>query len=60
LLQLRESGRIEQNAAVVIGLRNEDMSGAERPDLDTSTDDAPELCYRFCNKMPPLSERGRC
>ncbi len=29
LLQLRESGRIEQNAALVIGLRNETMSGAD-------------------------------
>ncbi len=28
LLQLRESGRLEQNAALVLGLRNETMSGA--------------------------------
>lgn len=58
LLQLRESGRIEQNAAVVIGLRNEDMSGAERPDLDTSTDDAPGLCYRSCDKMAAIIRKG--
>lgn len=32
LLQIRESGRIEQNAALVIGIRNETMSGAEPPD----------------------------
>ncbi|NMP23031.1 DnaB-like helicase C-terminal domain-containing protein [Sulfobacillus harzensis] len=30
LLQLRESGRLEQNAALVLGLRNETMSGAQR------------------------------
>ncbi len=29
LLQLRESGRIEQNAGLVLGLRNETMSGAQ-------------------------------
>jgi len=41
LLQLRESGRLEQSAAIVVGLRNEVMSGAKCPDGQTNT--APAL-----------------
>ena len=45
LNQLRDSGRIEQDAAVVVGLRNENMSGAEQPDPHTPTAVAPDICY---------------
>jgi len=45
LNQLRDSGRIEQDAAVVVGLRNENMSGAEQPDPNTPTTAADDICY---------------
>lgn len=50
LNQLRDSGRIEQDAAVIIGMRNEDMSGAERPDLTTPTEIANEIWYLANNE----------
>ncbi len=45
LQQLRESGRIEQNAAMVIGMRNEIMSGADGANAQHNGSVAPTKTY---------------
>lgn len=47
LQQLRESGRIEQNASLVIGLRNEEMAGFPEPPSHKNASPAIEKTYRW-------------
>ena len=56
LQQLRESGRIEQNAALVLGLRNETMSGAVFSGQNNAGV-APTITYRALD--PEELEIGR-
>ncbi len=56
LLQLRESGRIEQNAGLVLGLRNETMSGAQLTAQNNAGVAHPKT---YASWDPDALERGR-
>ena len=58
LLQLRESGRIEQNAALVIGLRNETMSGADGSAAQHSANVAKSKTYSMWDNDLDANREG--
>lgn len=51
LQQLRESGRIEQNASLVIGLRNEEMAGFGEPPPHKNANPALQKTYRWGDEL---------
>jgi len=58
LLQLRESGRIEQNASLVLGLRNETMSGVVATVPKTAETVSPKTYHAWDTEALETAQQG--